>query len=72
MNLARFEWGATSSEGDRFSRESNVGDENDDILDLLTDLQGSMIAKEENFDDIDGFNDEFSKGVDEMDTGNIF
>ncbi|KAA0035762.1 uncharacterized protein E6C27_scaffold403G00370 [Cucumis melo var. makuwa] len=71
-NLARFERGATSSEGDTLSREANVGDEDDDILDLLNDLQGSMIAREEDFDDGDGFDDEFPEDVDEMDTSNIF
>ncbi|TYJ96667.1 uncharacterized protein E5676_scaffold549G00150 [Cucumis melo var. makuwa] len=71
-NLARFEWSAISSEGGRLSREYNVDDEDDDILDLLTDLQGSMIAREENFDDGDGFDDEFLQDVDEMDTSNIF
>ena len=37
-NLARFEHGATSL-GGRLSGESNVDSEDDDILDLLTDLQ---------------------------------
>ena len=71
-NLARFERGASSLEGERLSRESNIGDEDDDILDLLTDLQGSMIAREENFDDGDGFDDEVSEDVDEIDTSNVF
>ena len=71
-NLARFERGATSSEGDTLSREANVVDEDDDILDLLNDLQGSMITREEDFDDGDGFDDEFPEDVDEMDTSNIF
>ena len=71
-NLAWFEQCATLSKDDRFSRESNVGYEDDDILDLLTNLQGSMIAREENFDDGDDFDDEFSKDADEMDTSNIF
>ncbi|KAA0053316.1 late secretory pathway protein AVL9-like [Cucumis melo var. makuwa] len=72
MNLARFEWGVTSLEGDKLSREANVGDEDDDILDLLTNLQGSKIARKEDFDDGDGFDDEFPEDVDEMDTSNVF
>ena len=71
-NLARFERGVTSSEGDRLNRESNVGDKDTDILDLLTDFLGSMIAREENFDEGDDFDDEFSEDVDHMDTSNIF
>ncbi|TYJ99687.1 hypothetical protein E5676_scaffold562G00810 [Cucumis melo var. makuwa] len=46
--------------------------EDDDILDLLNDLQGSMKAREEDFDDRDGFDDEFPEDVDEMDTSNVF
>ena len=45
MNFARFEQSTTSLESDRLSRESDVGNKDDDILDLLTDLQGSMIAR---------------------------
>jgi len=51
---------------------SNVGDENNDILDILTNLQGSMLARENIFDEGDGFNDEFLEDVDEMDTSNNF
>ena len=71
-NLAQFERGVTSSEGDRLSRESNVGDEDNDILDFLTDLQGLIIARKENFDDGDGFDEEFLEDGDEMDNSNIF
>ncbi|KAA0047711.1 hypothetical protein E5676_scaffold648G001770 [Cucumis melo var. makuwa] len=72
MNFAQFEHGATSLECGRLSGESNVSDEDDDILDLLTDLQGSRIEREENFDDGDGFDNEFPEDVNEMDTSNIF
>ena len=72
MNLAWFRPGGNSIGDGGLSKESNVGNENDDIFGLLSDLQESLMARKEIFDDGDNSKDEFSKDVNEVDTSNIF